>query len=177
MSRIHGHAGPSRRHVVAGSVTLAVLASVSPIALTGEARAASWKAFTPHEASTLIRFTRDLFPHDFLDDSAYATALAGLDGNAASDEMIRDLVKAGVADLDARAQAAAGKDFADVADESKRIAILKDMQDTALFQTVYGSTQMALYNEPVIWPKFGFEGPSGPKGGYLHRGFNDLDWL
>jgi hypothetical protein len=28
-----------------------------------------------------------------------------------------------------------------------------------------------------VWDLLGYEGPSFDKGGYLHRGFNDLDWL
>ena len=32
-------------------------------------------------------------------------------------------------------------------------------------------------NQKALWPKFGYEGSSFEHGGYLHRGFNDLDWL
>jgi hypothetical protein len=28
-----------------------------------------------------------------------------------------------------------------------------------------------------VWTKLGYEGPSAPEGGYLHRGFDDIDWL
>jgi hypothetical protein len=28
-----------------------------------------------------------------------------------------------------------------------------------------------------VWPYFGYEGPSNDKGGYAHRGFDDIDWL
>jgi hypothetical protein len=35
----------------------------------------------------------------------------------------------------------------------------------------------ALYNQQELWTKLGYEGSSAEKGGYLHRGFNDLDWL
>ena len=36
---------------------------------------------------------------------------------------------------------------------------------------------VSLYNQTEIWPKFGYEGSSAEHGGYLHRGFNDIDWL
>ena len=157
MTRLSGKSGPSRRRFVAGSVIVAALSSVSPIVLVRTARAADWQAFTPHEGATLVKLVRDLFPHDFLPDTAYEAALAGLDAQAASDDKTREMLKAGIADLDARAQGAAGKDFADIADESKRLAVLKAMEEGELFQTVYGSTQLALYNESAIWPKFGFE--------------------
>jgi hypothetical protein len=28
-----------------------------------------------------------------------------------------------------------------------------------------------------VWELVGYEGPSYDRGGYLHRGFDDLDWL
>jgi len=33
------------------------------------------------------------------------------------------------------------------------------------------------YSNPAIWSRFGYEGPSNDQGGYLHRGFNDIDWI
>jgi hypothetical protein len=33
------------------------------------------------------------------------------------------------------------------------------------------------YSTPAIWPLFGYEGPSNDQGGYLYRGFNDIDWI
>jgi hypothetical protein len=34
-----------------------------------------------------------------------------------------------------------------------------------------------LYDNPALFPLFGYEGFSVEKGGYLARGYNDLDWL
>jgi hypothetical protein len=34
----------------------------------------------------------------------------------------------------------------------------------------------SLYNNPEVWPKFGYEGSSAEHGGYINRGFNDIDW-
>ena len=36
---------------------------------------------------------------------------------------------------------------------------------------------VSLYNNKEVWPKFGYEGASADKGGYINRGFNDIDWL
>jgi hypothetical protein len=38
-------------------------------------------------------------------------------------------------------------------------------------------TLLVLYNNPIAWAHFGFQGESFSKGGYLLRGFNDLKWL
>ena len=39
------------------------------------------------------------------------------------------------------------------------------------------TTVRELYNNPAIWPHFGYEGPSGHKGGYVKRGFDQGDWI
>ena len=36
---------------------------------------------------------------------------------------------------------------------------------------------MTLYSDPEVWELLGYEGPSFDKGGYIDRGFDDLDWL
>ena len=36
---------------------------------------------------------------------------------------------------------------------------------------------VSLYNQPEVWEKFGYEGESASKGGYIKRGFDDIQWL
>ena len=38
-------------------------------------------------------------------------------------------------------------------------------------------TLATLYASPLAYAHFGYEGEAYSKGGYLTRGFNDLDWL
>ncbi len=40
-----------------------------------------------------------------------------------------------------------------------------------------GGDFCALDDDEEVWTVLGYEGPSFDKGGYLHRGFDDLDWL
>ncbi len=56
------------------------------------------------------------------------------------------------------------------------MALLRDIETTPFFQLVHGSLVTGLYNNPDIWPIFGYEGESASKGGYLYRGFDDIDW-
>jgi hypothetical protein len=39
------------------------------------------------------------------------------------------------------------------------------------------AVSLALYNNPLVWQAFGYEGASFDHGGYLERGFDDLGWL
>ena len=36
---------------------------------------------------------------------------------------------------------------------------------------------IGFYNIKAEWPLFGEEGSSWEKGGYINRGFDDIDWL
>jgi hypothetical protein len=64
-----------------------------------------------------------------------------------------------------------------VAWETDRVALLKGAESGALFQKLRGDLLVSLYNNKEIWPKLGYEGASADKGGYIDRGFNDIDWL
>ena len=45
------------------------------------------------------------------------------------------------------------------------------------FRSVYQATIDHLYNDERVWSHIGYEGSSFEKGGYLGRGFDDIDWL
>jgi TAT (twin-arginine translocation) pathway signal sequence len=155
-------------------------ATVAAVALSGTSLLASapeTATLSAEESRTLLKFARDLFPHDRLDDSFYAEAIAPLQDEAAKDAATRKLLSDGVAQLNAATTASAGKPFADVPDEGVRVAAIKKIEGGAFFTKVYSGTMTPLYNQPDLWAKFGYEGPSSAQGGYLHRGFSDIDWL
>ena len=40
-----------------------------------------------------------------------------------------------------------------------------------------GDCVTGIYNNPEVWKVLGYEGPSAELGGYINRGFSDIDWL
>ena len=58
-----------------------------------------------------------------------------------------------------------------------RFALLAEAQNGPLFKKVRGDLVTGLYGQPEVWPRFGYEGSSWEKGGYIDRGFDDIDWL
>lgn len=169
----------SRRGFLAGSATaVAAVAASGGTVLTDAQATPAEDAHTAQtqRVRTLVKFTRDLFPHDHLDDSFYARAIMPLQEEASKDPFTRRLLYSGVDQLDRLAAAVSGKPYADVADETTCVAIIKKIETGAFFKKVYDDTIVGLYNQPEVWPKFGYEGPSSPKGGYLHRGFSDISW-
>ena len=150
----------------------AVLAGAGILADTQGAWALELTALDEHSAKTLLAMTRGIYPHDTLADQYYAGVVAALDGEAAGNADLAASLKAGVADLDA----AMGVPFADLS-EGNQLEVLVARQDSPFFQKVRGTTVVALYNNPLVWRHFGYEGASFEFGGYLDRGFNDLNWL
>lgn len=181
MSRVGATVSDSRRRFLRGTAAaaaaLAALEGSRLILGPGNAWAIEMRSFSSEQAETLLRLLRDVFPHDYLADVFYANALAPLDDAAVGSEETRTMLAAGIADLDSRSVAAAGRSFFELASEATRIELVRAIQGTAFFATVHGTCQIPFYNQADLWPAFGFEGPSSPFGGYLNRGFNDLDWI
>ena len=165
----------SRRGFLRGSAATVAAVAVSGTSLLASGGEAA--GLSAEESRALLKFTRDLFPHDRLDDSFYAKAIAPLQDEAAKDAATRKLLASGIAQLNAATMASAGKLFADVSDEKVRVAAIKQIESGGFFAKVYGDTMTPLYNQPELWPKFGYEGPSSALGGYINRGFSDIDWL
>jgi hypothetical protein len=172
-----GEAALSRRSFVKASGATAIMLAAGAIIHPIEAWGLETKALKPETVRTLIRMARDIYPHDRLADRYYAVALKGYDEAAAGDEALRDMLESGVASLDDAAKAAHGMSYAETAWEADRVAILRGMQEEAFFQKVRGDLVTGIYNNPEVWPLFGYEGESYSKGGYINRGFDDIEWL
>lgn len=173
MSRLSKQ-GLTRRALLSRAAAAGALAVAGAgfIAAPDAAWAVEVAAISEHEMATLLQMARDIYPHDRVGDRFYAIAVKGYD----SDEQ-KAMVAEGIAALDAAAKAAGFDSYLAAGWEAERVAILRGIEDTAFFQTVRGGLVTGLYNQKEIWPIFGYEGESFSKGGYIDRGFDDIDWL
>lgn len=164
----------TRRQLLQRSVAAGGLAVVGTgfIAAPDAAWALEVTTLTEHQMATLIQVARDIYPHDKVGDAYYVIAVKGYDSDAS-----KDLVAGGVAKLDALAQAAGAPSYLETKWEDNRVALLKEIEEDAFFQTVRGGLVTGLYNQKEVWPIFGYEGESYSMGGYIDRGFNDINWL
>ena len=112
-----------------------------------------------HAAATLTAMARVLYPHDFLDDAPYRRVVAILAGEG-----------------DAGRQALLAEGVAALAEKERLVAVLA-VEGTPFFEAVRAATARHLYDNRELWPRFGYEGPSADLGGYIERGFDDLDWI
>ena len=156
--------------------TLAGVVVASSGAVTLIFPATGWSAqltvLNEHESKTLLSMTREMFPHDKVEDKFYAVVVTALDADASGNTDTAKQLKAGVANLDKLAQ---GDWQALSAD--KRGAVLKQIENTAFFNSVKSKCVTGIYNNKDLWDHFGYEGSSTEHGGYINRGFDDLDWL
>lgn len=128
-------------------------------------------------AQTLLRMARDVFPHDKLADRYYVEAIQPFERAAAKDPKQAALLRDGVRDLDKAAMKRFGKPYAAVGREPERVSLLKAIEPSPFFQKVRGEMVTSLYDNKAVWPLLGYEGSSWEQGGYINRGFNDIDWL
>jgi hypothetical protein len=121
-------------------------------------------------ASTIAAVARAMYPHDAVPDEVYAKVSATLAESAKEDADTARIIEDGVAGLDQ------GTPFADRSRE-EQLSAVQAIEGTEFFELVRSTAVVDVYNDARTWAAFGYEGSSFEKGGYINRGFNDLDWL
>src|ERR1700760_3061445 len=160
----------------ASTVPAVAVAGSTGIGIT-DAWADDGAALSPATLKTLVKVARDISPHDFLADSYYITAVKPWDGKAAEDAAVKAMINDGVARLDQAAREHHKMAYIEIPWETDRVALLQGIEQSDFFQKIRGDLVVSLYNQKEVWPKFGYEGSSADKGGYIKRGFSDIDWL
>jgi hypothetical protein len=120
----------------------------------------------------LVTLLQRLFPHDQLDHSMYVDVADAMAGAVTSDPELLSLVQAGRRKLDQKNVGPWQELDAD--DQVHQLSVI---EETPFFQTLRGLGNFLFYNHRDLWSFFGYEGSSFEKGGYINRGFDDLDWL
>jgi hypothetical protein len=115
-------------------------------------------ALSEETAQAIVRAARAMYPHDDLPDDVYRRVADKLGEAAADDAEAAKTIEDGAAAL------------GDGDDLSK-------IEGTPFFELVRSTAVVEVYSDQRTWELLGYEGPSFDKGGYLERGFNDLDWL
>jgi hypothetical protein len=123
-------------------------------------------------AETVAALARTIYPHVALPDTVYARVPAKIDEAAREDAEQARMIAQGVADLDSR-----GSDPFTQRTAEQQLADAKAIAGSDFFELVRSTAVVEIYSDPTTWKLLGYEGPSFAKGGYLQRGFDDLDWL
>jgi hypothetical protein len=164
----------TRRELLSRTASVGALVAIGVgfVAAPNGAWATEVTTISGHQMATLIQMARDIYPHDKVGDEYYVIAVKGYDS---ADH--KTMVSEGVATLDKLAVASGAVNYIETKWEDNRVALLKQIEDSGFFQTVRGGLVTGLYNQKDVWPIFGYEGESFSKGGYINRGFDDINWL
>ncbi len=120
----------------------------------------------------LTQVSRLLFPHDSLQEAVYLEVVQDIDTRVGASGDAGALIKQATAVLNRDA----GGDWMNATVE-QQLAILQSHQQSDWFQYLRERTIESLYRNPVVWKLVGYEGSSIEHGGYINRGFDDIDWL
>jgi hypothetical protein len=170
----HELRGLTRRQLLSRGMAAGTLAIAGAgfIAAPNAAWAVEVTVITPEQMATLLQMARDIYPHDQVPDQFYAVAVKGYDA-----EDKKAMVAEGIAAVDAAAKAMGHANYLAAGWEEDRVRVLQSIETTPFFQTVRSGLVTGLYNQKEVWPIFGYQGESFSQGGYIERGFNDIDWL
>ena len=120
----------------------------------------------------LTAMLQQLFPHPNIPAIHYREVAQAIEAVSQDDTALRGLIEEGSRRLDAET----GIPWLD-APESEQLEALERLEATPFFQAIRSIGSFLFYNNPSVWPYFGYEGSSFEHGGYINRGFDDLDWL
>ena len=165
-----------RRGLLQASTT-AALATAGFSGWANAAWAQEASSLQPQAMATLVLMSRDIYPHDKFGDALYVAAAQPWDAKAGTDPAFKTMIEAGVARLDSDAHDQFGSTYLATAWEADRVRVLQGIEHTPFFKKCRSDLVVSLYNQPAVWAKLGYEGSSAEHGGYIHRGFDDIDWL
>ena len=120
----------------------------------------------------LVLVIKAAFPHKAFPDGPYERTAEHIIATAAASPYQTAQLGQGLVSLDALRD----RPFAEL-DAAERLSLLEQVQDTPFFQLVRSTTVVFMYSDRDVWKVLGYEGESSHLGGYVDRGFDDLDWL
>jgi len=120
--------------------------------------------------TALVRLLRAAYPHESFPDGPYERVADAILAQVDDDLWLKIALEQGLEHLEA-----AGLDGSQ--DDETAEKLLRELEDAEFFKLIRAVTVVALYDDHEVWELLGYEGESFSKGGYLNRGFNDLDWL
>lgn len=166
-----GH-DPARRKLLRGATLILALLTTSTRGLMARPEANDSEFIGSHVTRTLRQLARRLFPHNDLPGAPYGRIVSTLVSSASTDSKLAEILYAGVVQLDSGSATSwlrQGK--------AQQLTAIKQIEGGEFFRLMRTTTIEHLYRDNDVWKLLGYEGSSVEFGGYVDRGFDDIDWL
>lgn len=125
-----------------------------------------------HGGKVLSDVVYQLFPHERLSRDVYMQVTAELGDRIGQSAELTAMMDSAMEVLSGNSP----ENWFTLAERGKTEALEK-IQHTPFFQFVLNEALSGVYRHPLTWELLGYEGSSLEFGGYIDRGFNDIDWL
>jgi len=159
-----------RRFLVSAVACSGLISTAMGVALLRAGSA--WAQSGGKRAGSLARMARLLYPHDGIADNVYADVIDSVLAAAADDPSIADTLNAALRALDDEQDA----DWFKLGAE-QQVAALQAVETEPFFGVIQAAVRDRIYNHDAVWKHIGYPGSSVEHGGYVERGFDDIDWL
>lgn len=156
---------------VVGSTTLGIGLG-SSFMQAGDSWAQSERAESSKDLDALVLMTQQFYPHSSLSGEVYAEVVEDLLSISNDDTEMASMLDQAVESLDREAE---GNFFK--LDDMSKLTVMESLAQAPFFEYIRFQVLLRLYSHPTVWKAIGYPGSSVEHGGYVDRGFNDINWL
>lgn len=129
------------------------------------------RLLTDRQTLILRRFVYLLFPHENIGNTPYILVVNNVQEKMTTQQVVLQL-EAGLNSLDTARE----PPWLDLP-EQEQVTVMKGLEKTPFFALLYNESMGSLYQNEHVWEVLGYQGSSLEHGGYLSRGFDDINWL
>ena len=155
-----------------GTVVLGAKSTPGFPGLFALADSAAGHAFPETGTEPLVQYAWFILPLLEPSHERYRAVVKKVADQAGQVPEIASTVKAGSSELNA-----IGKDSWLNSTSLQKAEIVRKLEGTAFFGYMHWITCEIVMRDPALWETLGYQGSAIEHGGYLTRGFNDIDWL
>jgi len=161
----------TRRRFLVAAITFSAVAASVP-GTTWLRNSAAWAESTDDPDGLLAHMARCLFPHDGISDNVYAEVMSGVITATADDPSMNAMLQAAESAFNSKRR----KPWMSL-DETEQVAVVQELQNEAFFAVILATVRGHFYYHPAVLQHLDYPGSSREYGGYINRGFDDIDWL
>lgn len=163
----------TRRKFLVAALTFSGAASTS-LGISFLKTSAAWAqdADNAENLAAMGRLAQLLFPHEGLADEVYGTVIGEVLAITAADPATDGLLT-----IAENALNSAQEESWTALPEGQQLAALVALQNEAFMVGCRELIRFRLYDNKGLWQHINYPGSSKEFGGYINRGFDDIDWL